>query len=109
MTKLINKTYRAYDRLSRYESFPVYYDTINKKYCYGVLAQLDPNTAYSIYTTVNEETFDSLALKAYGNPTYFWVIANFNRILNSYEKIPPGIQVKIPTLSSIQFEVTNVQ
>jgi hypothetical protein len=103
---LINKSYKEYSALSRYESFPYYYDTIKQKYIYGITAQLDCKTPYSLYTTEEVETFDSLALKAYGNPTYFWIISNFNRLLDCFDLIPINTDIKIPSISSITFEVS---
>lgn len=99
----INKSYREYSKLSRYEPFPYYYDTDNKKYVYGRTSYLDDSTAYTVHITRKDDTLDALALYYYGNPTYYWVIADFNRLQDCYSFIPENTQLKIPSLVSIQF------
>lgn len=101
----LNKSYKSYDKLSRYESFPYYYDTENNKYVYGITAYLNANTAYFNHLTGPSDTLDALALYYYGNPTYYWIIADFNRILDAYEKLQPGMWIRIPSISSIEFNV----
>ena len=103
MSELINKAYKSYGGLSRYESVPYYYDTVNSRYVYGVGTQLDDTTASVSYTTNIGDTLDSIALKSYNNPTYFWIIADYNRILDCYKPLPVGIEIKIPNISSIKF------
>ena len=51
------------------------------------------------------DTLDSLALKYYNNPTYFWVIADFNKIQDPYEELNEGDILKIPTFSNIAFKL----
>lgn len=101
--KLVNKSYKTYDKLSRYESFPVYQDSDTGKSLYGVTSYLDNTTAYTLHTTSRGDTLDSLALYYYGNPTYFWIIADFNRILDCFIHLPEGVDIKIPSISSIRY------
>ena len=103
MDVLTDKTYRIYTRLSRYNNFPYYYQTVDNKYVYGVTANLKDTTPYTIHTVAQNDTFDSLALKYYNNPTYFWVIADFNRYNDPYTKLEVGTQLKIPSFSDIVF------
>lgn len=49
MDVLKDKQYKDYNYLSRYESFPYYFHSIDRKYIYGTTAQLDQNLSYSIY------------------------------------------------------------
>ena len=46
MSVLINKEYKQYDNLSRYEHLPFYYDTITEKYIYGTGSWLSKETPY---------------------------------------------------------------
>lgn len=105
MNNYINKSYRSFEKLSRYESFPYYFDTESQKYVYGRTAFLDQSTAFTIHVTGPDDTFDSLALFYYGNPTYYWIIADFNRVLDCYTTLPENINVMIPSISSIRFDV----
>ena len=103
MDVLTDKTYRVYTRLSRYNNFPYYYHKLDNKYIYGVTSNLRDNTPYVIHIVKQNDTFDSLALNYYNNPTYFWVIADFNRYNDPYEKPEVGMKLKIPAFSDIAF------
>ena len=103
MDRLENKAYRDYDYISRYSSFPYYYDTEDRKYIYGTTSQLNDTSPYSLYKVEENDTFDSIALKFYNSPTFFWVVCDFNRIQDPYKKPQPGSYLKIPSLTNIQF------
>ena len=68
----IDKTYKQYNHLSRYNNFPYFYDTLDNKYIYGTTAYLKTDTPYVIHTVKQNDSLDSLALYYYNNPTYFW-------------------------------------
>lgn len=104
MDILQNKNYKNYDYFSRYSSFPYYYNSVDKKYIYGTTSQINVNVSYILHNVRKNETLDSIALDYYNNPTYFWVIADFNRIQDPYDKLQEGSSLKIPSLSSISFE-----
>lgn len=102
--KVIDKTYKTYTKLSRYNNFPYFYNILDNKYIYGTTAYLKDTTPYTIHTVQQNDTLDTLALFYYNNPTYFWIIADFNRILDPYESLKIGSQIKIPSFSNIEFE-----
>ena len=104
MDILKNKTYKDYTRLSRYNQFPYYYHTLDDKYIYGTVAWLKDSTLYTSHIIKQAETLDSLALKYYNNPTYYWIIASFNHIADPFIKLVPGKIIKIPSISNIEFE-----
>ena len=101
---LTNKQTRDYEYLSRYNNFPYYYHTIDQRYVYGTTANLSTDTSYTLHEVKRTDTLDTLALQYYNNPTFFWVIADFNRIQDPYKKLEEGSKIKIPTLSSIEYE-----
>ena len=101
--ELKDKTYKAYDKLSRYNNFPYYYHPIDNKYIYGTTAYLKDTTPYVVHIVKKNDTLDSLALFYYNNPTYYWIIADFNRIIDPYEPLTVGTQIKIPSFSNIEF------
>ena len=80
MDKLQNKRYMQFDYTSRYTGIPYYYDTEAKRDVYGIVKPMLKNTAWVAHKITQEDTLDSLALKYYNNPTYWWVIAFFNNI-----------------------------
>ena len=103
MDCLINKQYKEYDRLSRYSPFPYYYNTLDNKYVTGTSSALYQDIGYSIYEVQDGETYDLIALKAYNNPTYFWIICDFNNIFDPFINPLPGTRLAIPNLSTIEF------
>lgn len=106
MKTLINKKYKSYDRISRYQVFPTYFHTIDNKNIYGITGHLiNEGTQFVNHKVKDDETLDSLALYYYNNPTYFWVIADFNRIRDPYSKLKVGSILKIPTFSNIAFDI----
>ena len=105
MDVLKNKMFESYDYTSRYSNVPYYYHTLDKKYTYGISTQLGKNIQYVAHKTKDTDTLDSLALKYYNNPTYFWVIASFNDIFDPYEPLVNNYPIiKIPSISGIYFE-----
>lgn len=105
MDILKDKAYKESDTLSRFTSFPYYYNTKDGKYMQGLIAQLSKSTSYVLHKVAREDTFESLALKYYGRPDYYWVIAMFNDeqdsfcgLYNKYDSL------KIPSVSNIKFE-----
>jgi hypothetical protein len=103
MDLLKDKSYNQYGKLSRYNSFPYYYHKLDDKYVYGVTSQLNNKTPYVLHTVVKNDTYDSLALYYYNNPVYYWVICDFNRIRDPFEKPVVDTKLKIPVFSSIEF------
>ena len=104
MDILTNKTYKEYDYLCRYTSFPYYYNTEDERYIQGLTSQLVDSSIYILHEVTPGETLDSIALDSYGNSTFFWVIADFNHIIDPFLSLKAGSYIKIPTLSSIKFK-----
>lgn len=103
MEVLTDKSYKSYERLSRYSSFPYYYNRNDNKYIYGTTGQLDDTTPFSSYIVKQNDTYDSIALDFYNNPTYYWVICDFNRIQDPFENPTAGTLLRIPVFSSIRY------
>lgn len=103
MDVLTNKSYKDYSRLSRYSPFPTYYHTIDDKYVGGTTSYLKDTTLYSSYTVKEGDTFDTLALEFYNNPTLYWIICSFNHIQDPFRKLKVGEILKIPAISNIEF------
>jgi len=101
---LVEKNYKEYSRVSRYSSVPYYYNIIDRKYQTGTVFNLKTSTAHRMHKVVEGDTLDSLSLYYYNNPTYFWIIADFNKISDPYIKLKAGTILKIPTFSTIEFE-----
>ena len=104
MDVLKNKQYKSYDRLSRYSTIPFYYNTKTKQNVNGTAKHLNSNTDYILHVVKRNETYDSLALNYYNNPTYFWIICDFNRVLDPFTDPEEGTELYIPIISNIEFE-----
>ena len=94
---------KEYPYLSRYASIPTYYNNEDKKRYYGTSKQLMvKDISYLEHNVVEGETLDTISLKYYNTPLYWWIIADYNRIQDPIE-ISQKI-VKIPNLRDIRFE-----
>ena len=105
MNVLTNKSKKLYNYTSRYAILPFYYHTVDRRYVYGISSNLRDDTEYIVHEIKDIDTLDSLALKYYGRPDLFWVIADFNRIRDPYTRLIDNYNfIYIPTLSSIRFK-----
>lgn len=105
MEKLTKKKYSQFDYTCRYTGVPYYFDTEHSREVMGIGEQLSKDTAFVSHKVKPEDTLDSLALTYYSNPTYWWIIAYFNRIADPFiSLISKYSTIKIPSISSIKFE-----
>ena len=100
MDTLTNKTSLNFGYLSRYQGLYSYYDTVSGDTICGLGKPMLKTTAWSAYKVKPEDTLDSLALTYYNNPTYWWVIAQFNDV-GPFEPLSKYDTMKIPGISSI--------
>lgn len=104
MDILKDKQYREFDILSKYSNTPYYYNEIDNKYMCGLGNRLNKGTNYIQYKIQNGDTLDKIALKFYQNPSYYWIIADFNNIIDAFVDLKVGALLYIPTLSNVKFE-----
>lgn len=104
MAKNAVKNYKHYDYISRYESFPYYYDNVNNRYYYGLSANLSKDTPYASYTVQSGDSYDSIAYDKYGNALFYWVICYFNDVADCFQQPQAGTVIKLPSLNSIIFK-----
>lgn len=105
MDKLTNARTNTFDYKSRYTGVLYYFDTEKNRDIYGIGKQIRYDTPYVTHTVVTGDSLDKLALTYYNNPSYWWVIAYFNKINDPFISIPNKFSVlKIPAISSIIFE-----
>ena len=104
MDTLRNKTYASFDYVSRYTNTPYYYDTLEDKQIFGIGTNLKDNAEFVTHVVKSNDTLNSLALKYYNNPTFWWVIAYFNNVQDAFKPLREKYTtLKIPNISSIQF------
>jgi nucleoid-associated protein YgaU len=104
MDTLKNKKYATFDYISRYTNIPYYYDTLKDREIYGIGTNLKNNSEYLTHVVKQNDTLHNLSLKYYNNPTFWWVIAYFNDIQDSFKPlINKYSTLKIPSIASIEF------
>lgn len=104
MDALKDKSYKSYKSISRYASFPYYYNIKDNKYVYGLTQQLNKSAEYVLVKIKESDTLDKLALTYYGRPDYYWIIADFNSIQDPFIKLSDHFDsIKIPSISQIKF------
>lgn len=103
MEVLKNKQYKNYTYLSRYVSFPYYFNTLDNKYIQGITSHLSDDVTYIIYKAKTGDTWDNIALFYYNSPSYYWVLTDFNKVQDPFTEIKEGQEIKIPTLNAIAF------
>lgn len=104
MDRIKNKSYKTYPYVSRYTSFPYYYNTLDNKYFYGLTDNINKNITYVVHKVNDYDTLDLLAYTYYGRPDLFWIIADFNNIIDPLMNLKSKFDsIKIPSMSSIYF------
>lgn len=108
MDTLKNKTYVSFDYISRYANVPYYYDTICDRHIYGIGTGLKTTSEYVTHKVRSNDTLNSLSLKYYNNPTFWWIIAYFNNIQDPFKPLRDKYEtLKIPNITSIEFGRVN--
>ena len=96
--------YKTYKNISRYTVVPTFYNELDNTNQSGFPVQIDPSSQYVLHKVVPGDSLDSISLYYYGNPTYYWIIADFNNILDPSEQLKLDSQLKIPNFSTIKFK-----
>lgn len=133
MDVLTGKTAKTSDYYSRYNGLFYYYNKIDEKektvrdlgtgelvldektgrpiikkigkYQLQTTAWLDTNSNYTVYVVKENDTWDKIALNTYGNPTYYWLICDFNRIIDPFKEPKKDDIILLPVLGSdLKFE-----
>ena len=108
MDTLKNKMYASFDYLSRYTNTPYYYDTLEDRQIFGIGTGLKTNTEFVTHKVASNDTLNSLSLKYYNNPTFWWIIAYFNNIQDPFKPLRAKYEtLKIPSISSVEFGKVN--
>ena len=102
---LKDKQFVQYSYISRYATFPIYYNVEDDKYMYGITSQLNRNIPYVEVKIHQGDNLDNLSQYYYGRPDYYWIIADFNRIQDPLIELFGRYEtLRIPVLSNIVFE-----
>jgi nucleoid-associated protein YgaU len=92
--------------------FNVYQDS-DSKYFYNILQTIAlptglPDGYFNTYTTVPQDTWPYISYKVYGRIDLWWLIAQFNGIVNPTTPIDTGIKLRIPTISVVNAIIDSI-
>ena len=132
MNVLTTRTIKSSERFSRYNGFTYYYNKLSErkipvldtdgsiaidevtgepiyrivgKYNMSTSAWLKDSADFETYVVQENDTYDSIALKKYNNPTYYWIICDFNRIIDPFKEPKPGDVLLLPSRGkNLEFE-----
>ena len=99
--KKVEGVFRNLPSTSLLRAFPVFEDEEKTKYTncfrsFSISNQIQTNTfMFEWYQVEEEEYLDNISAKYYGTPLLWWMVANFNDIVNPFEALEPGESLKI--------------
>lgn len=94
---------KTYDYFSRYSELNTYYSNLDKKRYYETSNHLSKDIdSYIKHTVCLNENLDTIALKYYANPLYWWIIADINGIKDPF-KLEVGKVLIVPYLNQVKF------
>ena len=106
--KTVLKNVKTSNFYSRYNGFTYYYNELDDKYQLETrkwLKELNDPAAITTYKVKEKDTYDSIALEYYNNPTYYWIICDYNRIIDPITPPKEGTILLIPSLhGGLEFE-----
>ena len=108
MNVLTNRAIKSSKYYSRYNGLSYYYNTLDDKYQLETrhwLKEFVDISKVQTYIVKSKDTYDTIALEFYNNPTYYWVVCDYNRIIDPF--IPPkeGTVLYLPSLNAgLEFE-----
>ena len=89
MDVLTDRTIKSSDYYSRYNGLSYYYN----------------HSRVTKYVVQEKDTYDLIALKYYNNPTYYWIICDYNRVRDPFIEPTPGTTLELPSLNAgLEFE-----
>jgi len=92
---------KKYAHVSRYGNVRRILDKYNGIYYHETVSDYKVSEGQSdTFITVSKTTnrLDVISNNVYGTPTYWWVIALANNIIDSFAEIPVGTVIRIPQL-----------
>lgn len=108
MNILTNRAVKTSKYYSRYNGLYYYYNKLDKKYQLETrrwLKEFVDTSKIQTYIVKEGDTYDTIALEFYNNPTYYWIICDYNRITNPFTPLKPGDVLYLPTINAgLEFE-----
>ena len=104
MNVLKDKSYKTFDYVSRYTNVPYYYNTLDNKDVSGITKWLSSDIEYIVHNVNIDDSLDKLSYYYYGRPDLYWVIADFNRIVDCFTDLSRYKTLRIPDITGLRFD-----
>lgn len=108
MNVLTNRAIKSSKYYSRYNGLSYYYNNLDDKYQLETrhwLKEFIDTSKIQTYIVKEKDTYDTIALEFYNNPTYYWVICDYNRIIDPFTPPKVGTVLYLPSLNAgLEFE-----
>lgn len=108
MNVLTNRAIKSSKYYSRYNGLSYYYNNLDDKYQLETrhwLKEFIDTSKIQTYIVKEKDTYDTIALEFYNNPTYYWVICDYNRIIDPFTPPKVGAVLYLPSLNAgLEFE-----
>ncbi len=108
MNVLTNRAIKSSKYYSRYNGLSYYYNNLDDKYQLETrhwLKEFIDTSKIQTYIVKEKDTYDTIALEFYNNPTYYWVICDYNRIIDPFTSPKVGTVLYLPSLNAgLEFE-----
>jgi len=108
MDVLSNRAIKSSKYFSRYNGLNYFYNNNDGKYQLEMRHWLRNDideTQLTKYLVKEKDTYDSIALQFYNNPLYYWIICDYNRIIDPIIPPKPDSILYIPSLNAgLEFE-----
>lgn len=108
MNVLTNRAIKSSKYYSRYNGLSYYYNNLDDKYQLETrhwLKEFVDISKIQTYIVKEKDTYDTIALEFYNNPTYYWVICDYNRIIDPFTPPKAGTVLYLPSLNAgLEFE-----
>lgn len=108
----VNTYTKSSNYFSRYNGLNYFYNENDDKYVLATrqwLKKFTDQTRVTSYKVKKKDTYDSIALDYYNNPTYYWIICDYNRIIDPITPPKEGTILEIPSLNGgLEFESSGI-
>ena len=92
-------------QVSRYnDKILIEYDN-NKYYDIRERVKIEQDKSDILYEIIVGETLRDVAFKLYGDARLYWILLEYNRLVNPYEFLATGTILRCPTFERIMMEV----
>lgn len=91
--------------VSRYRETTIITLNDNPHFGFRPLRNIDQRVEDIYHEILYGDTLQRIAWQVLGDARYWWVVADFNDIIDPFEDLLPGTQLRLPSISRLYMEV----